>query len=52
MVTLTDEENIIVLKMFISAMLYGQLPEYGTETQMKDLYDKLCNPESSILENK
>ena len=44
MVTLTDDENIIVLKMFISAMLYGQLPEYGTETQMKDLYDKLCEP--------
>ena len=52
MVTLTDQEHVIVLKMFISAMLYGQLYEYGTETQMKDLYDKLCNPESSILENK
>lgn len=44
MVTLTDQEHVIVLKMFISAMLYGQLYEYGTETQMKDLYDKLCEP--------
>lgn len=44
MVTLTDDENIIVLNMFISTMLYGKLPEYGTDTQMKDLYDKLCEP--------
>ena len=44
MVTLNDQEYVIMFNMFVSEMLYGNLPEYGTETQMKDLYDKLCEP--------